>query len=201
MKVDNLDSEHTPPANSTNEQASAARPSHAHGAAAHTVHVSAEESHAAAGLELKPAPGILLTTGIVALVAGSAIGFYFGRPGSAAAEAPGEKKADDPNTIKLEATQLAGLKIDKAALQSFHGEKVTTGRIAFNDDKVTPVYFPFTGRVLKHFAQPGDAVKKGDPLIEIDSPDVVQPQSDLIGAISSLKNSQTALRLAQKNEG
>ena len=120
-------------------------------------------------------------------------------PAEAAANKPADANAN-PNVFKLDPTHQENIKVDAATVQTFRGEKITSGRIAFNDDTSTPIFFPFTGRITKLFTEPGKSVKLGDPMIEIDSPDVVQPQSDLISAISGLKNSQTALRLALKNE-
>jgi cobalt-zinc-cadmium efflux system membrane fusion protein len=54
-----------------------------------------------------------------------------------------------------------------------------TGRIAFDDRKVSHVFSPVTGRVVAIHAQFGDKLKKGDPLVSIDSPDVGVASADL----------------------
>ncbi|MGD0091951.1 MAG: efflux RND transporter periplasmic adaptor subunit [Planctomycetota bacterium] len=157
-------------------------------------------------LNLKPASGRLLLVGATMLVLGLVLGFLGGTAAGPHAEAiaadpKSTNPANDPDVVKLEGAQAASIKVATAALQPFHGEKTTTGRIAFNDETVTPVFSPYTGRITRLVAKPGDAVQKGDPLFEIDTPDLVQTESDLISAISSLKKSQTALNLAKRSEG
>jgi cobalt-zinc-cadmium efflux system membrane fusion protein len=146
------------------------------------------------------APMWAISMAVGALAVGFIVGVFLTMPAAATAGKPAEAPSD-PNIVKLDAAQMGSIKVEAASVQSFRGEKATTGRIAFNDDTSTLVFFPFTGRITKLFTEPGKAVKKGDPMIEFDSSDVVQPQADLVTAISSLKSAQTALRLAQKNEG
>ena len=73
------------------------------------------------------------------------------------------------------------------------------GRIAFDDQRVTHVFSPVTGKVTRVIAQPGQLVKKGAPLAAIASPDVgsafadeAKGRADLIAAEHDLKR-QTAL--------
>lgn len=67
------------------------------------------------------------------------------------------------------------------------GTQVTTsGRITFDDLKVSHAFSPVTGRITKIFAQPGQRVKKGDPLVEIESPDVGVASADFDKAQADL---------------
>ncbi len=75
----------------------------------------------------------------------------------------------------------------------FRVYKLAVGQIAFNEDASTVVLTPFSGRVTRVIAKIGDVVKPGDPLFEIDSPEVVQAQTDLIcGAACSGKGAHRA---------
>jgi len=56
---------------------------------------------------------------------------------------------------------------------------VTSGRIAFDDQRVTHVFSPVTGRVVRLLAQPGEHVAQGTPLATLASPDLQQAFSDL----------------------
>jgi cobalt-zinc-cadmium efflux system membrane fusion protein len=58
------------------------------------------------------------------------------------------------------------------------GLVVTSGRVTFDDLKVSHVLSPVTGRVVRIEAQPGQRVKKGDTLAVIESPDVGSAFSD-----------------------
>jgi cobalt-zinc-cadmium efflux system membrane fusion protein len=60
------------------------------------------------------------------------------------------------------------------------------------------VLSPFSGRVTRLIAKIGDDVKRGDPLFEIDSPEVVQAQTDLIAAVQGLGKAKSQLALAKR---
>lgn len=181
---------------------------------AHEIHVAAPP-HSGSGnatpdtdaddFTLKPASGKLLMVGGTMLVLGLGLGLFMGRGTVPRAEAEtvqskAPEPADSGYTVNLDAAQVAGITVKPAELQTFHGERTTTGRISFNEDHVTPVFSPYTGRITRLAALPGDRVQKGDTLFEIDTPDLVQAESDLIAAISTLKKSETALNLARRSE-
>jgi cobalt-zinc-cadmium efflux system membrane fusion protein len=67
------------------------------------------------------------------------------------------------------------------------------GHVTFDDLRVTHVFSPVTGRVVKIFANPGDTVAKGAPLAEIDSPDVGNAMSDLLKAQADAEAAQREL--------
>jgi cobalt-zinc-cadmium efflux system membrane fusion protein len=57
-----------------------------------------------------------------------------------------------------------------------------SGKITFDDLRVTHVFSPVSGRLVRIVAQPGQRVKKGAPLATIVSPDVGSAFSDLAKA-------------------
>jgi len=90
------------------------------------------------------------------------------------------------------------LNIVKVEWCSFRILKPAIGQIAFNDDASTVVLTPFSGRVTRLIAKIGDAVKRGDALFEIDSPEVVQAQTDLIAAVQALEKARAHLALGKR---
>ncbi len=72
------------------------------------------------------------------------------------------------------------------------------GQIAFNEDVSSVVLTPFSGRVTKLLVKVGENVKRGDPLFELESPEVVQAQTDLIAAVHGLGKSRSQLALAKR---
>lgn len=78
--------------------------------------------------------------------------------------------------------QWAGLKVVEAKMLTFRSTLTTDGNIAFNDDKVTPVFSPYTGRVSHLIAKLGDVVTKGAPLAAVEASEFVQGQSDVAAA-------------------
>jgi len=79
----------------------------------------------------------------------------------------------------------------------FRSEHMTEGKIAIDEDRSTLVFSPYSGRVIKLLAKPGDMVKAGQPLFTVEAPDMVQAQNDFIAAISNLNKSKSALELAK----
>ena len=82
----------------------------------------------------------------------------------------------------------------------FQDASQTDGRIAIDDDLVTPVFSPYTGRVTRLIAHAGDTVRRGDPLFAVQATELAQAQNDLITAVSNLKTAKAQLNLAATNE-
>jgi membrane fusion protein, heavy metal efflux system len=102
--------------------------------------------------------------------------------------------------VSLEPSQLAQLSIAPVGLRAFHEETRATGKIAFNEDRLTPIFSPVPGRVTRLLAKPGDVITPGTPLVELYAPDLVQAEAALIGAVTALAKARTALTLAQRIE-
>ena len=114
-----------------------------------------------------------------------------GAPRPAAAEradatAPTDQPAD-ANTIELSESQLAFVKVAAVDAREFPIEKNAVGSIDFNEDMTVPVFTPYQGRIVGLFAKIGDDVNKGQTLFTIDSPDLLQAESNLIAAAGVLQ--------------
>jgi cobalt-zinc-cadmium efflux system membrane fusion protein len=93
--------------------------------------------------------------------------------------------------------EWASLTIEPVTERSFRAETVTEGKIAVDEDKSTPVFSPYAGRVMKLLVRPGDNVTQGQPLFVIEAADTVQAQNDLVAAMTGLNKAKSALDLAQ----
>jgi cobalt-zinc-cadmium efflux system membrane fusion protein len=111
---------------------------------------------------------------------------------------PVQPPTRDSSVIEVSADQLHQLTVVKAEPYSFRLQKQAIGQIAFNEDASTVVATPFSGRVTRVLAKIGDEVVRGDPLFEIDSPEVVQAQTDLIAALHGRDKAESALTIAQR---
>jgi cobalt-zinc-cadmium efflux system membrane fusion protein len=107
-------------------------------------------------------------------------------------------KEKSPDLVRVGTDQVHQLAVVPVVTDQFRVQKTAIGQIAFNEDASTVVLTPFSGRVTRLIARIGDDVKRGDPLFEIDSPEVVQAQTDLIAALHGLEKSKSALSLAQR---
>jgi cobalt-zinc-cadmium efflux system membrane fusion protein len=106
----------------------------------------------------------------------------------------------DPNIVATDPSQANDIKFETVGQQAFRVEKNATGKIGFDEEHMTPVFSPYTGRIMKLTARPGDTVKRGSPLLEIDTPDLVQAEQDLITGAASVQKARTVLELAHKSE-
>jgi cobalt-zinc-cadmium efflux system membrane fusion protein len=93
--------------------------------------------------------------------------------------------------------EWASLTIQPVTERAFRAEHVTEGKIAVDEDRSTPVFSPYAGRVIKLLARPGDSVTQGQPLFVIEAADTVQAQNDFVAATGGLNKAKSALDLAQ----
>jgi cobalt-zinc-cadmium efflux system membrane fusion protein len=93
--------------------------------------------------------------------------------------------------------EWASLTIQPVTERSFRAEHVTEGKIAVDEDRSTPIFSPYAGRVTKLLARPGDHVTQGQPLFVIEAADTVQAQNDFIAAMTGSNKAKSALDLAQ----
>jgi membrane fusion protein, heavy metal efflux system len=82
--------------------------------------------------------------------------------------------------------QRQQLTIEPVREQPLTVERETTGKVSFNEDRLTPVYTPYAGRVLEVLAHKGAAVRLRQPLLVLESPELVTVQNDLAAARSDL---------------
>jgi len=115
-------------------------------------------------------------------------------PGPAAAQ----PAKDD--SVRVTDDQMHQLAVAKVELRPFRLEKFAIGQIAYNEDAITVVMAPFAGRVTRLVARLGERVHQGAPLLEIDSPEIVQPQNDFLAAIATTNKARAKLSLATLNE-
>lgn len=103
-----------------------------------------------------------------------------------------------PDVFVAEEQELSQITISTVGERNLQVPTETTGKVAFNEDRMTPVFTPYAGRVVELTGAKGQMVKAGQPLMVIESPDYVAAQNDLGAALSELEKSNIALRAAQK---
>ncbi len=141
---------------------------------------------------LKPIAGLA----IVAILAYAAYHFLGGKPEG---KAP-EQAAAPTGGFRPTKSQLEGLKIRTVDAIAFHGERVTDGAIATNDDATTPVFSSYSGHVTKLYAKLGDKLAKGAPLMAVEASEFVQGQNDLLAAAGALSAAQAQAKVAEATE-
>jgi cobalt-zinc-cadmium efflux system membrane fusion protein len=88
----------------------------------------------------------------------------------------------------LSAQQIkdAQIAVQPVGVHPVGGAIVTSGKVTFDDLRVSHIFSPVTGRVTQILAQPGQRVRKEQPLAVIQSPDVGTAFSDLAKAHADL---------------
>jgi len=76
--------------------------------------------------------------------------------------------------------------VQPVGVHAVGNDVVTSGKVTFDDLRVAHVFSPVTGRVSRILADPGARVKKGAPLVAIQSPDVGNAFADLSKAEAEL---------------
>jgi cobalt-zinc-cadmium efflux system membrane fusion protein len=106
-----------------------------------------------------------------------------------AAEKPGTgsnagspARASNTDTLELSDAQLGQISLGTASEHAFPIQTEAVGNIDFNEDMAAQVFPPYQGHIVKLFAMLGDNVKRGQPLLTIESPDLIQAESTLIAA-------------------
>ncbi len=85
------------------------------------------------------------------------------------------------------------LKIAPARLEKISTRLVTPASVESDPARTAKITPPLPGRVVKLFVRFGASVKKGDPLLTIDSPDLVAAQTDYLKAKSALALAERTL--------
>ncbi|OLD74615.1 MAG: hypothetical protein AUG87_15940 [Candidatus Rokubacteria bacterium 13_1_20CM_4_70_14] len=123
-------------------------------------------------------------------VAALAAGCEGSAPSPAAAPKPAETRVASSADVPIEVvTPQARMR---------RGILETSGKVQFNEETVTRVHSPVTGRVVEVLSKPGDIVEVGHALFSIESPDLGQAKSDYAKALTDVERADKALRLAKE---
>jgi cobalt-zinc-cadmium efflux system membrane fusion protein len=106
---------------------------------------------------------------------------------STATDQPGSGKLADSPIVDLTEKQAGTLKIAPVGPRDFVIVKTAVGTIDFNENLLVQVFSQYPGKILKAFYNLGDEVKQGDVLFTIDSPDLLQAESNLLASSGVLE--------------
>jgi membrane fusion protein, heavy metal efflux system len=138
---------------------------------------------------------------VVALAVGTALLKSESKPGENAKVVRAAAASTAEATLDLTPSQLSSIKIGSVGTYEFPVDKETVGNISFADELSVQVFPSYQGKILQCFAELGDQVKKGQPLYTIDSPDLIQAESNLIGAAAALDLTSKELARAKELDG
>src|SRR5439155_5151210 len=102
------------------------------------------------------------------------------------------------DVIETTPDQMRQIRVEPVREQMIDLDLETTGKVGFNEDRLTPVFAPYGGRVLEVLANKGDLVQAGQPLLVVESPDLVATVNDLAEARAGVDKARIALDIADK---
>jgi membrane fusion protein, heavy metal efflux system len=105
-----------------------------------------------------------------------------------------------PGEFHLSDAEMRALRIEEVLLREFRAERISEGRIAYNEDRSTPVFSPYSGRVVRAIARLGDEIRAGEPLLEIETTDLAGAANDLLSALDAGNKARSTLEQAQREE-
>lgn len=147
-----------------------------------------------------------LILSLLLIVIGLGGGWYWLRLGAAkgapnvnsAAEALASlKTVIPPDIVVVEEQELKQITVEAVSEKTIAIEQETTGKVAFNEDRMTPVFTPYAGRVVEVLANKGAVVRAGQPLLIVEAPDYVTAQNDLAAAHVEVDKGKIAVHAAQ----
>jgi membrane fusion protein, heavy metal efflux system len=121
-------------------------------------------------------------------------------------EPQGNKNVDSEISSQAKRTQSfyhpseaewATLTVEQVEQRPFRTEHMTEGKITVDEDRATPIFSPYAGRVTKLLVRPGDSVTAGQALFTVEATDMVQAQNDFITTNAGLNKARSQLNLAQ----
>jgi membrane fusion protein, heavy metal efflux system len=132
---------------------------------------------------------VLAVITLVAIVILAAV-FLSGCGHSDSAKAPSgsgspTKSAQSDPTVDLSPSQLNTIKIEPVASYAFPVEKEAVGNIDYDGDLSVQVFPAYQGTIIKTLVDLGAEIQKDQPLYTIKSPDLIQAESNLIGAAAT----------------
>jgi membrane fusion protein, heavy metal efflux system len=124
-----------------------------------------------------------------------------GHPESTGASEKTNSTTNAQAVLELSPSQLTAIKIAPVATFPFPTEKEAVGSVSFDDDLSVQVFPQYQGKIIAAFVELGDEVQQGQRLYSIDSPDLIQAESTLIGAAATLELTTKELARASELSG
>ncbi|MCI0448311.1 MAG: efflux RND transporter periplasmic adaptor subunit [Chlorobi bacterium] len=101
----------------------------------------------------------------------------------------------DLNAVKLSPSQqvLANVQTQKVKLMQFQGEKTFNGYVKINEKKLAKISTAVSGKIVNMFVNfEGQTVRKGQPVLEIYSPELVSTQKEYLLALDNFNQVKTS---------
>jgi membrane fusion protein, heavy metal efflux system len=139
----------------------------------------------AARISKKAVAGIVTVAGIAIAAAVLSSCGHAASANAASGSSPVANSTQSNPTVDLSPSQLASIKVEPVGSYAFPVEKEAVGNIDYDEDLSVQVFPPYQGTIIRTFVELGAEVQKDQPLYTIKSPDLIQAESNLIGAAAT----------------
>jgi cobalt-zinc-cadmium efflux system membrane fusion protein len=116
---------------------------------------------------------------------------FLGACGGGASPEDAPRGSSGEAQISKDQFQKAAMATRLVAEEEVGDTLLSSGRVTFDDARVTHVFSPVNGRILKVLAQLGERMERGAPLLVMASPDIGQAFSDYVKAKADLAAAQS----------
>jgi membrane fusion protein, heavy metal efflux system len=147
----------------------------------------------------RPLPWLVAGAAVLLAAGGAQVWLRDGREAPAVAEL-GRPEAPPAAGFRLSDAEMRSLRIEEVHVREFRAERIAEGRIAYNEDRSTPVFSPYNGRVVRVIARLGDEISAGEPLLEVETTDLAGAANDLLSALDAANKARATLEQAQREE-
>jgi cobalt-zinc-cadmium efflux system membrane fusion protein len=143
-----------------------------------------------------------LAAAAAALLAATGGAYFWLRssPTPVAVSDPGQPEPLSPGEFRLSDAEVRALRIETVGPHDFRDERIAEGRIAYNEDRSTPVFSPYSGRVVRVLARLGDEITAGEALLEMETTDLAGAANDLLSAFDASNKAHATLEQALREE-
>jgi cobalt-zinc-cadmium efflux system membrane fusion protein len=138
---------------------------------------------------------VVIAVVMIAIFAGMVLWQHYAVPPKEAAKGTEVPAATD--VVQVDESQMKNLVVEPVTVREMNVNRVVTGKVGFNEDRLTPIYPGYTGRVVEVLANKGDVVSRGKPLLIVESPEFVAAQNDLAQARADVDKAAVNLKTAQ----
>ena len=114
---------------------------------------------------------------------------------------PNSNVSPSEPALDLSSSQLSAIKVEPVGTYLFPVEEDAVGNIDFDGDLSVQVFPLYQGTILNMFVQLGTQVQKEQSLYTIKSPDLIQAESNLIGAAATFELTNKELERAKSLNG
>src|SRR5271155_1947196 len=153
----------------------------------------------------KRVAAVFITVAAIIITAGLLIAARSRGQSAPATTAPQTPSISGPSSsepaLDLSSSQLNAIKIEPVSTYSFPVEEDAVGSIDFDGDVSVQVFPLYQGTIIQTPVALGAQVQKEQPLYTIKSPDLIQAESNLIGAAATFELTSKELARARSLSG